>query len=281
MNVYDELIVDGARFRNGIEWTQPPGFIGATSNAITGCPHNCKFLLNGEWVECYAKTIAERGVARRHYPQGFAHVSFHPAELGKWRQLKEPHCIFCDSMSDAMSRDVEAEWVEMMLATMKECPQHIFQLLTKNPVRLSEFSFPENCWVGVSVPPSAMSWTKDQTKTLSLKQQATMYKRWLEFLGKSDAKVRFTSIEPLTWDCSEIIAEAKGILDWAIIGAASNGKEIFQPDEAIFGRLLEALDGIPVFFKGNLDTRLASRLGGWREEFPLITKPVVTEEEAK
>lgn len=279
MNVYKELISDDwVRHRNGIEWTQLHGFIGATSNPIRGCPHDCAFLINGEKSECYAKTIAERGVAKKSYPKGFAHVSFHPEELKKWRQLKMPHCIFCDSMSDAMSREVETDWVEMMVATMKECSQHIFQLLTKNPVRLSEFSFPENCWVGVSVPPSAMN-----GKDLSLKQQATMYEKWLDFLGKSDARVKFTSIEPLSWDCSEIIAEAKdkGILSWAIIGAASNGKEIFQPEEAIFGRLLQALEGIPVFFKGNLDTRLAMRLGGWREEFPVVTKPLAEKEEAK
>lgn len=276
MNRQTTKIEEGIQFRKSVGWTLVPGYIGMTSNSVTGCPHGCRMrTTNGGWADCYAKVLAETRMAHR-YPDGFAKVTFHPNVLETWRKTKEPCCIFCDSMSDLMSKEVKSEWLDATIGAMRECPQHIFQLLTKNPVRLSEVSFPENCWVGVSVPPGAM-----HGEELSLKQQTTMFRKWLGFLGKSDARVRFTSIEPLTWDCSEIIAECKGTLDWAIIGAASIGKEYFQPDENVFGRLLEALEGIPVFFKGNLDTRLAMRLGGWREEFPVIAKPVAEKEEVK
>ncbi len=272
MNKQTSYLKDGILIPGGIEWTHVPGYTGYTSNPITGCQHNCRFLVNSEWTQCYAKTIAEEGVAQRHYPNGFEHIEFHPEELEKWRSKREPCAIFCDSMADMLGRGVKLEWIQEILAAMRDCPQHIFQLLTKNPARIREFSFPENCWLGVSVPPSGMF-----GKELALQQQATMYPRWLSFLKDSDAKIRFTSVEPLSWDCVEILHEARAFLNWVIIGAASDGKTIYQPDEGIFSRLLKAMEGVPVFFKGNIDKRLAARNGGWREEFPAIHKAVVEE----
>jgi protein gp37 len=54
--------------------------------------------------------------------------------------------------------------------------------------------------------------------------------------------------------------------EWAVIGAASRGKQKFQPERQHVEHLLDWLDDaeIPTFFKGNLD---------WsprREEFPQI-----------
>ena len=53
--------------------------------------------------------------------------------------------------------------------------------------------------------------------------------------------------------------------EWAIIGAASNGRRLFQPEPAWTASLLDLLDtqGIPVFFKGNL------AWDEWRAEFPV------------
>ncbi len=65
---------------------------------------------------------------------------------------------------------------------------------------------------------------------------------------------------------------------WDIIGAATNGKEVYQPEEETLKRLLGVLEGIPVFFKGNLDPRLALSCGGWREEFPAYVSNVETKE---
>ena len=52
--------------------------------------------------------------------------------------------------------------------------------------------------------------------------------------------------------------------EWVIIGAATNGPKTYQPEPKWTHRLLDVLDaqGIPIFFKGNLDWQ------PWREEFP-------------
>ena len=57
--------------------------------------------------------------------------------------------------------------------------------------------------------------------------------------------------------------------EWAIIGAATNGRQVFQPEERWTARLIELLDAedVPIFFKGNLEW------DDWREVFP---EPVKT-----
>jgi hypothetical protein len=62
-------------------------------------------------------------------------------------------------------------------------------------------------------------------------------------------------------------------LDWAVIGAASNGPKYFQPDPAHVNNAHEILDRwkCPVFHKGNLE---------WnphREEWPHAMKTLTQE----
>ena len=61
------------------------------------------------------------------------------------------------------------------------------------------------------------------------------------------------SIEPLAWDIAPVLA-AHRPLDWAVIGAASDGRIYHQPDPAHLENALAVLDkqGVPVFYKGNL-----------------------------
>jgi len=87
-------------------------------------------------------------------------------------------------------------------------------------------------------------------------------------LGRKDfARVRGMSFEPLSWDVSEIVADNEP-LSWAIIGAASNGRKLYQPAPDHVYQLLDVLDdqNVPVFFKGNLWNNPAAH--PWREWFP-------------
>jgi hypothetical protein len=60
-------------------------------------------------------------------------------------------------------------------------------------------------------------------------------------------------------------------MEWAIIGAASNGAKTYQPDAGWTARLIKVLEsqGIPIFFKGNLEWR------EWHNEFPKVTDKYV------
>lgn len=235
----------------GIEWTD------YTWNPVGGCQHGCHWIMpDGSTAVCYAETIAER-LAQAAYPHGFAHHYWRPELLEKPLQIREPARIFLDSMSDLMGHWVSDQEIEKVLDICREANWHTFQLLTKNAPRLLNFKFPPNVWVGVSVPPSEMF-----GKKLSRNQQTRMLNRSLDVLSQVDVPVRWLSIEPLSFDLAASLRNRN--LEWAVIGAATNGRKTYQPKAEWVRNVLEVLDqqGTRVFFKGNLEWE------PWREELP-------------
>lgn len=254
----------------GIEWTRrklPDGTVlpGYTWNVMGGCEHECEWVMpNGDVAECYAKTVAER-LAHKSYPQGFAHHYFHPERLEEPLKLTQPAGIFLDSMSDLMGHWVPSEQIAQVLDVCRRAHWHTFFLLTKNPKRLKEFSpFPPNVWVGASSPPDHF-----MGKQLSQHQQETMLRVALNTLSEIEASVKWMSFEPLSWDVAPIVARYPDVLDWVVIGAASNGRNQYPPSEKFLKHLLTVLDiqDVPVFYKGNLRS-LPAAAANWREEFP-------------
>lgn len=250
----------------GIEWTrirEPNGTArpGYTWNPTGGCFHGCTWRMpDGSITECYAKTIAERFT--RAYQHGFEHHYWRPHNLGAPLKVKEPAGIFVGSMADLFGHWVPEDQIRQVLDVMTEANWHIFQTLSKYPIRLPEFNpFPDNVWVGVSLPAGHL---------MSETGGARALKAYLRHMSEIKAKVKFMSIEPLWFDVAPVfelwmLDEGDLPFEWAIIGAASNGRNIFQPEEAWTARLLELLDkqNVPVFFKGNMEW------GDWRDGFPV------------
>jgi protein gp37 len=256
-----------------IEWTRvrnTDGTVrrGYTWNVVSGCSHDCRWELpDGKVAECYAKTVAE-GVAREAYPHGFNHAYWHPERLNEPVKLKEPAGIFLDSMSDLMDTNVPDEHIRAVLDTTWHAPQHVFQLLTKNAPRLRKFEFPPNVWVGVSAPPT---WYKGHR--LSDDQQRRYVFKALDALQDVSAEVRWMSIEPLSFDIAAVMRSWGSFLplEWAVIGAASNGRTLYQPAPEWVTSTLALLDanGIPAFMKGNLVWPQ-----DWRDAFPPVSATV-------
>ena len=71
------------------------------------------------------------------------------------RRWRLPRTIFVNSMSDLFHEDVPQEFVREVFDVMSDCPQHIFQVLTKRPERTLELAgelpWPDNVWMGTSV----------------------------------------------------------------------------------------------------------------------------------
>ncbi|MEO8611940.1 MAG: DUF5131 family protein [Chloroflexota bacterium] len=237
----------------GIEWTD------YTWNPVRGCQHGCRWQMpDGTTAECYAETIAER-VAQHAYVEGFEHHYWNPHVLDEPVKLKTPAKIFLDSMSDLMGHWVPKDQIEQVLDVCRKAPWHHFQLLTKNAPRLREFEFPPNVWVGVSAPPSTMF-----GRPLSHAQQKRMVQRQLDVLRIVDVPVRWMSIEPLSFNIAPLLEGSN--LQWAVIGAATNGPKTYQPEQVWVENVLRVLDGqnTAVFFKGNLDWPSTE----WREDLP-------------
>jgi protein gp37 len=212
----------------GIEWTRiktEDGVLdGYTWNPVGGCKHGCEWdMPDGSKAVCYAKTIAER-VALGAYPHGFEHHYWNAERLNEPLKAKKSAGIFMDSMSDLMGHWVDEKQIRRVLDVCKSADWHVFQMLTKNAPRLLKFVFPENVWVGVSSPPDVMF-----GKRLSRGQQAQMLKRSLDVLQQVNVPVRWMSFEPLSWDVSTVVANSPNVLNWAVIGAASNGRNEYPP----------------------------------------------------
>lgn len=163
------------------------------------------------------------------YPYGYD-ATFYPHRLQEPIKEKRGGKVFVVDVGDLFGAWVPKDWIDQVLEITKQCPQHIFQFLTKKPKRFLEFKFGENCWVGTSVN------SNEDTERA-------------EILKKISAPVRYLSIEPLL---GEISFDLTG-LEWLIVGAQT-GKNPSLPDNKWVDNILSraAQLSIPVFMKDNL-----------------------------
>lgn len=249
---------DGTIKSRGIQWTD------ATWNPIAGCPHQCRWTMpDGNVAICYAESIAH-GIASKVYPDGFDAHYWKPHMLADPLKKKQALKIFTGSMADIFSHAVPSEQIEAILNVARGTPRHTYQLLTKNPLRTRDFDMPDNVWLGASMPPDFM-WNKP----LSRNQQERMLRRTMDSLSGANARIKWMSFEPLSWDVSDIIADYPNVLQWAVIGAASHGRNFYPPAVSDFLNLQTVLDSqnVAIFYKGNLSS-LGDPVSNWREEFP-------------
>lgn len=260
---------------NAIEWTRvrnADGTVrrGFTWNPIAGCLHDCEWDMPGDKrAECYAKTVAEKFTSA--YPSGFAHYYWHPKRLHEPLKMTEPVGIFPDSMADLMGAWVQEEHRHAIFDVMEQTPQHIYQCLTKNAPGYARYpnSLPRNMWAGVSSPPDHML-----GQDLSDGQKLRYLNRALRVLTDIaiyGGNVTWMSFEPLSQDWAWVVKGWPNALKWAVIGAASDGRRYYPPEEKHVRELVDVLDsqGVPVFFKGNLKS-LPWAARNWREEFPTV-----------
>lgn len=256
----------------GIEWTRIRvnkedeiiELSGYTWNPTGGCFHGCTWRMpDGSVTECYAKTVAER-LATNAYSQGFEHHYWRPDALKAPLRVKRPSGIFVGSMADLFGHWVPEDQIRAVLQTMQDADWHIFQTLSKYPIRLPDFNpFPSNVWVGVSLPAGQLMKPAGAARALY---------SYLQHMERIEAHIRFMSIEPLWFDVAPVFAQylseyGKLPFEWVIMGAASNGRKLYQPEPAWTQTLLDTLDAqeIPVFFKGNMDWP------EWRDAFPEVS----------
>ena len=177
-----------------IEWTE------RTWNPVTGCTKQ-----SAGCAHCYAETMARRltAMGMQKYSNGFR-PTIHPESLNEPKKWKRGCTIFVCSMSDLFHPDVPFEFVDQVMRTISETPQHRYQLLTKRAERMAEYfsnhDVPKNAWLGVTVECNATKPRMDALKAIQCKS------------------VKFLSCEPLLEDLGEL--DLSGI-DWVIVGGES------------------------------------------------------------
>lgn len=256
-----------------IEWTD------LTWNPVTGCYHDCEY--------CYGKRIAHRflsaydrkkciehnrkehatiteygrriwdipspiydGECRKTaHPFGYE-PTLHRYRLDEPAKRQKPAKIFVCSMADLFGEWVPKNWIESILKIVKQCPQHTFQFLTKNPERYyNYFADPEvpaleNWWIGASASICNTAHTRSEC---------------LSFMNANT----FMSFEPLHENIVEYTEW--GALDWVIVGAQT-GPGAKKPKKQWVENIISycrAYD-IPVFLKDNLNW--PEKIQEWPEE---------------
>lgn len=221
--------------KSAIEWTD------STWNPVTGCNKispGCK--------NCYAERMARRlkAMGQANYVNGFE-LTLHEHMLNHPLEIKKPSVIFVNSMSDLFHEDIPFEFIQRVFAIMREANWHQFQVLTKRSERLTEVSseidWPKNVWMGVSV-------------------ENERHKFRINHLGRTDASIKFLSLEPLLGPIPEMDLSS---IDWVITGGESGPKS--RPVRIewfldIKNQCKKA--GIPFFFKqwGGVNKKKSGRL---------------------
>ncbi len=205
-----------------IEWTE------MTWNPVTGCvkvSQGCK--------HCYAERMAKRlhAMGAPRYRNGFK-VTLHDDLVDLPRKWRQPRLIFVNSMSDLFQASVPLAFIRRVFATMVECPQHTFQVLTKRSDRLAaladQLPWPDNVWMGVSV---------ENAKTVVR----------IRDLVRAPAAVRFLSCEPLLGPLDELPLDG---IHWVIVGGESGPHARPMKPEWVESIQRQCRDAeVPFFFK--------------------------------
>ncbi len=226
-----------------------------TWNPVTGCrkvSQGCK--------HCYAERMAARlkSMGSARYIQGFE-PTLHWDLLELPRRWKRPRVIFVNSMSDLFQEEVPLDFICRAFETMRACPQHTFQILTKRAERLVDLAgsliWPENVWMGVSIESSRVLGRVDHLRSVP-------------------AAVRFLSCEPLIGPLDRL--DLIGI-DWVIVGGESGPKA--RPMKPAWVRTIRAAcraHGAAFFFKqwGGVRKHLTGREldGRLYDEMPRVPR---------
>jgi protein gp37 len=233
-----------------IEWTE------MTWNPTTGCTKislGCK--------NCYAEIMTRRlkAMGQEKYAAGFNKVKTHPSTLSVPYTWKSAKVVFVNSMSDLFHKDVPLKFIKQVFQVMNDNPQHIFQVLTKRADRLfelhKELKWTRNIWMGVSV------------------ENENVVDR-IDFLRKTNAKVKFLSLEPLLGSVENLNLKK---IDWVIVGGESGSKaRIMNPRWVMNVKEQCAISGTPFFFKqwGGKNKKAAGRLLGGKtySEMPKVVE---------
>ncbi|MDP9651290.1 protein gp37 [Paraburkholderia caledonica] len=166
------------------------------------------------------------------YENGFR-LTLLPNRLEEPQKRKSPTVYFVNSMSDLFHQSVSDAFVNEVFDSIRACPQHTFQILTKRAERLATYcsrhEIPQNAWLGVSV--------EDRRHGVPR----------IEHLRSVTGCIRFLSVEPLLEDLGTLDLSN---IDWVIVGGESGPKARPMNEQWVRRVKVQCEDqGVKFFFK--------------------------------
>lgn len=166
----------------------------------------------------YEGTAEMRGTGATRRPVFTGTVHLRPEKLAEPLRWRKPRRVFVNAMSDLFHPDVPFEFVDRVFAVMAITPQHTYQVLSKRPDRMEEFSMERSAMLRLAparehpVQQEIESWIKQRPTRedaglwgwplpnvwlgTSVENQNAADERIPHLLG-TPAAVRFLSCEPL------------------------------------------------------------------------------------
>ena len=213
---------------SGIEWTD------ATWNPTTGCTK-----VSSGCTNCYAESLTKRlrAMGQPKYGNGFAYTE-HLSVVSLPLRWKKPRRIFVNSMSDMFHEDATHDFIWQCFDVMLKADWHTYQILTKRPRRMTDFSerfaesfkrtIPKHIWLGTSI-----------------EDASTLFR--MEELRKARCQVRFISFEPLLGPMGQINLDG---INWVIIGGECGAGYRPVKKEWILDIIRQCKDqNVSIFFK--------------------------------
>lgn len=197
--------------KSAIEWTN------ATWNPTTGCTKVSPACAN-----CYIERTPPFRIKGRKFVNGHIPIQFHPERLEMPLRRRKPTVYFVNSLSDLFHDHIPWSFLDSVFDTMRESPQHTFQVLTKRTASMRMYM--EN-WLFHHGAPLPNVWLGAST------ENQPMYDKRIGDLLRTPAAIHFLSIEPML---GPIDLRMGGMslpdysphdplpqIDWAIVGGES------------------------------------------------------------
>jgi protein gp37 len=222
-----------ALYPNGIEekWTRP-----------NSSPECCRCYAEGlsnkkgwtpkPWLECHAEENVQL------HPERFREIGKLPACSMKLPPSERERVFIC-SMGDIFHERVPDAFLRELWDWLLKYP-HIYQLLTKRPERAAEWPgpWPDHIWLGTTCGHPVTKWR-------------------IEYLRRSQAKVRFLSVEPLL--ASMLPIDLNGIHQVIVGGESGDGHRKMEMAWARELRDECARMGVAYFYKQDSSLKAGAR----------------------
>lgn len=209
------------------------------------CSHRCSY--------CYVQAMERRFHGGRYAGEPRLIEKEFDVKYGTGRTIFIEHC------NDLFADDVQAVWIDRILAHCRKWPENIYVFQTKNPGRYE--------WWLAKMPPRRLLGCTIETmngpRAGAVSKAPTPLKRFTAMKAVSEmGEHTFITIEPILKGCMVVLANAIAKIspDFVNIGADSKGIGLAEPSGDEVRDLIRRLGlfGVTVKAKSNLDRLLRS-----------------------